>query len=363
MGLPRTTRGRKRSSQASQDEFSSPPKRLHLSPKPGLADLKGETLKHIFSHFSLTELSRLAMTTRDLATHVFHFSLSAEALPILLPSMLTPAAKSAATKYKVEGSPTSLGLDPSTARLNFRRLGELAKRLTCLLPTRERVRLSAQLVGRLTYQEGSAGPLMSAIGVFIHALIRGWADAECSVAAEVVLQMFDAEEQISELLAEEYILGSRVRQELLARNFLYSVFYGEVAPGVNKAEIIRQQRLWLRSLISFSCPPGRKQVVGAARVLLLMTTPARDQGVQWADHVGIIDLKRSTWIILTGGSNSCHIDCGRCTLWPPGLPTPSPPARTSDRPFHRLALHLVQAADQVAPGKCWLCSPPWPCFY
>merc|ERR1719494_1622701 len=169
-------------------------------------------------------------------------------------------------KYKVEGSPTSLGLDPTTARLNFRRLGELAKRLTCLLPTRERVRLSAQLVGRLTYQEGSAGPLMSAIGVFIHALIRGWADAECSVAAEVVLQMFDAEEQLSELLAEEYILGSRVRQELLARNFLHSVFYGEVAPGVNKAETIRQQRLWLRSLIS-SCLPGRKQVVGAARIL------------------------------------------------------------------------------------------------
>merc|ERR1711973_933862 len=43
-------------------------------------------------------------------------------------------------------------------------------------------------------------------------------------------------------------------------------------------------QLWLRSLISSSCPPGRKQVVGAARVLLLMTTPARDQGVQWADH-------------------------------------------------------------------------------
>ena len=136
MGLPRTARGRKRSSQASQDEFSSPPKRLHLSPRPGLADLEGKTLKHIFSLLSLTELSRLAMTTRSLASHVFQFSLSAEALPVLLPSMFTPAAKSAATKYKVEGSPTSLGLDPTTARLNFRRLGELAKRLTCLFPTR-----------------------------------------------------------------------------------------------------------------------------------------------------------------------------------------------------------------------------------
>ena len=173
MGLPRMTRGRKRSSQASQDETSSPPKKLHLSPKPGLADLDAEVLKHIFSQLSLTELSRLAMTTRSLASHVFNFSLSTMALPILFPSMFTSAAQATAMKYKVEGSPTSLGLDPTTARLNFRRLGELAKRLTCLLPTRERVRLSAQLVGRLTYQEGSAAPLMSAIGVFIHALVRG----------------------------------------------------------------------------------------------------------------------------------------------------------------------------------------------
>ena len=292
MGLPRMTRGRKRSSQASQDETSSPPKKLHLSPKPGLADLDAEVLKHIFSQLSLTELSRLAMTTRSLASHVFNFSLSTMALPILFPSMFTSAAQATAMKYKVEGSPTSLGLDPTTARLNFRRLGELAKRLTCLLPTRERVRLSAQLVGRLTYQEWSSGPspLMSAIGVFFHSLVRGWADAECAVAAEVVLQMFDAKEHLSELLSDEYILGSRVRQELLARSFLYSVFHTEVAPGMNKAETIRQQRLWLRSLIS-SCPPGRNQVVAAARILLLMTTPARDQGVQWVDHVGISQLK------------------------------------------------------------------------
>ena len=151
MGLPRTGRGKKRSSQsASQDDNFSPPKRLHLSPKPGLVELDGKALQHIFSYLSLNELSRLAMSSRSLASHVFNFSLSAKALPTLFPSMFTPAAHASQTRYKVEGSPTSLGLDPFSARLNFRRLGELAKRLTCLLPTKERVKVSAQLVGRLS---------------------------------------------------------------------------------------------------------------------------------------------------------------------------------------------------------------------
>ena len=130
---------------------------------------------------------------------------------------------------------------------------------------------------------------MSAIGVFIHALVRGWEDLECCSAVDAILQMFNAEEeQLSELLTDNYILGSRVRQELLARSFLYSVFHQEVAPGVNRAEARRQQRLWIRHLVTFSCPPGRNQVVGVARLLLLMTTPAREQGVQWSDHVSLL---------------------------------------------------------------------------
>ena len=283
MGLPRTGRGKKRSS---QDNDSSPPKRLHLSPKPGLADLDGKALQRVFSYLNLNELSRLAMSTHSLASHLFNFSLSVEALPMLFPSMFTPAAHASQTRFKVEGSPTTLGLDPSSARLNFRRLGELAKRLTCLLPTKERVKVSAQFVGRLSYQEGSAAPLMSAVGVFIHALVRGWEDVECRSAADAILQMFNAEEeQLSELLREEYILGSRVRQELLTRSFLYSVFHQEVAPGVNRAEVRRQQRLWIRYLVTFACPPGRNQMERVARLLLLINTPARDQGVQWVDHV------------------------------------------------------------------------------
>jgi len=150
-------------------------------------------LKCIVSGLSLTEMSRLVLTMWSLASQVFNFSLSAEVPPILFPIMFTLAAKTAARKFKVEGSPQPWFCPTTIARLNFRRLGELAKRLTCLFFTRERVRPSAQLVERLTFQLESARPLMPAIGVFIHALVRGWADAWCVVTAEVVLQMFDAE--------------------------------------------------------------------------------------------------------------------------------------------------------------------------
>ena len=102
-----------------------------------------------------------------------------------------------------------------------------------------------------------------------------------------LLKKFIDRNCISDLLKDEYILGSRVRQELLARSFLYSVFHQEVAPGVNSAEGRRQQRLWIRQLVTFACPPGINQVVGVARLLLLMTTPAREQGVQWSDHVSL----------------------------------------------------------------------------
>jgi len=133
-------------------------------------------------------MSRLVMTTWSLASQVFNFSLSAEVPPIFFPIMFTLAAKTAARKFKVEGSPQPWFCPTTIARLNFRRLGELAKRLTG-----ERVRPSAQLVERLTFQLESARPLMPAIGVFIHALAARRMPGVLLLPAEVVLQMFDAE--------------------------------------------------------------------------------------------------------------------------------------------------------------------------
>ena len=161
---------------------------------------------------------------------------------------------------------------------NFRRLGELAKRLTCLLPTRQRVAVSAELVTRLSCPQGRSAPLMAAIAVFLHALTRGWADEECSLAAEMIFRVFDTDGHVTELLNPGYVLGSRPQQELTARNFLFSVFHQEVAGR-------EQRQLWLRALVKEASPQGGE----VARLLLLLSSPAREdallQGVQWIDHV------------------------------------------------------------------------------
>ena len=122
---------------------------------------------------------------------------------------------------------------------------------------------------------------MAAIAVFLHALTRGWADEECSQAAEMIFREFDTDGRVTELLSPGYVLGSRPQQELAARNFLYFVFHHEV-PG-------REQRqLWLRALVREASHEGC-QVARLARLLLLVSSPAREdallQGVQWIDHV------------------------------------------------------------------------------
>ena len=130
--------------------------------------------------------------------------------------MMGPASPSS-PQYRAEGWPRPLTLRPISAMPNFRRLGELAKLLTCLLPTRQRVAVSAELVTRLSCPQGRSAPLMAAIAVFLHALTRGWADEECSLAAEMIFRVFDTDGRVTELLNPGYVLGSRPQQELTAR--------------------------------------------------------------------------------------------------------------------------------------------------
>ena len=217
------------------------------------------------------------------------FCRSPLSLSVLLPSMFTPAARASSTKYRVEGCTQLLGLDPVTTRTNFRQLGELAKHMTCLLPTVERVEVSCELVSRLSCPQGGSGPLMAALGHFLHTLLRGWADDECSVAATVIFRLFDYCVAVTGLLGPDYRLGSRLEQEMLVRSFLYSVFHREVM-GRDGEEVRQQQRLWLRSLLLAASPERQSGEVG--RVLLLLSSPAREDvwqyGVQWLDHVSIV---------------------------------------------------------------------------
>ena len=69
--------------------------------------------------------------------------------------------------------------------------------------------------------------------------------------------------------------------EMYVRNFLSAVFFKEVR---------LDQRLWLECLLVQTIP--EKDIFTMSRVLLLMSSPAREDdwqfGVQWADHVEAI---------------------------------------------------------------------------
>ena len=282
-------RGHKRASlplSANTTEDVSPPKQKALLFSPSLLDLPSPTVHHIFQYLSLHHLSRLTFVSHSFTNAVLTFCRSSLSLPILFPSMFTLTAKSSSTKYKLEDCKYVLELDPATARTNFTLLGELAKRLTCLLPTEERVTVSSELVSRFSWCQGGSGPLMTVIGVFFHTLVRGWADDECFLAANVILRLFDNVLGMTELLSSHYTLGSRPDQEILARNFLGSVFYHEVI-GRNMQEVRHQQRIWLRALVLAVSSERRSSVIG--RVLLLVSSPVRKDevgqySIQWLDH-------------------------------------------------------------------------------
>ena len=272
--------------QRGEDEGCSPPKHPRLA--SNLLSLPPATLLHVLQHLSLTQLSSLCRVSHSLTSSILSFWRSPLSLVTLLPSMMDPLTPSSSPLYRAEGWPRPLTLCPLGDRTNFHHLGELAKRLTCLLPTRQRVAVSAELVTRLSCPQGGSAPLMAAIAVFLHALTRGWADEECSLAAETIFSVFDTDGQVTELLSPLYVLGSRPQQELVARNFLYSVFHHEVPCG--------QRQLWLRVLVREASTLGRQGRRATGRLILLLSTPAREdtepelQHIDWRHFVSLISV-------------------------------------------------------------------------
>jgi hypothetical protein len=98
--------------------------------------------------------------------------------------MTMASADQAVVKYFISGSEKEYSLDMSKAVTNFRQLGVMVKKLTCLLPTRERVMLSTQLMSRLSPCSAlsPSSQIMFLCGVFLQQLVHGCGGQMLSVS-------------------------------------------------------------------------------------------------------------------------------------------------------------------------------------
>ena len=286
-------RARKRISSSShilRDGYEeSPPKRMLTTTseaKINWQELPEKMFHIIFSYCDLQQLSAMSQVSHQVNEYTMSFLDIPSSIPALFPSMKVITEDNMLPAFLIKGSEEKYSLNMSAAGINFKMLGILLKKMTCLLPTTERVRLSTKLMSRLSpcSTMSPSTNIMSLCGVFLHQIVRGWTDGEVILAAQLILHTFNSGEEgcLSSILAPDYTLGSRPDIEMHVRNFLSSVFYKEAAFG--------QEHLWLETLLHQSSSFVNDS--NMSRVLLLMSSPAKNEtwqfGVQWADHVEAI---------------------------------------------------------------------------
>jgi len=291
-------RSRKRVSSINQfhgDFEVSPPKKMmepKLQRKVYIYDLPEKAIHVVLSHCNLSDLGTICHVSHQFNNHVISFLHTNYSIPVLFPSMKVVTEDHNTTKYFISSSEKKYGFGTAAnmisyeAVANFKQLGTLIKKMTCLLPTRERVIQSTKLMSRLSpcSSMSRSSDMMSLCGIYLHQIVKGWTDNEVLLAAQLIYLTFNGGNEgcVSIILAPGYILGSRPDVEMHVRNFLSSVFYKEAASG--------QKSLWLETLLHQTGSIFNISVL--ARVLLLMSSPAKEEGwqfgVQWPDHVEAI---------------------------------------------------------------------------
>ena len=124
-------------------------------------------------------------------------------------ALFPPSALDCCRHGSLSGARQQLG--PITTRTIFRQLEVLAKHL----PTVEHFEVSCELLSQLSCPQGGSGLHMAALGYFLHTLVHGWADDDCSMAATIIFCLFDSGLLVTELLAPDYRLESRPEKEML----------------------------------------------------------------------------------------------------------------------------------------------------
>ena len=161
------------------DWMVSPHKRIlvsHHQKKVTILDLPEQVIHKIFIHCSLPQLSNISQVCKQLITFTMSFLNTTSSIPVLFPSMTVATDQHTMAKFFISGSEKEYSLNMNKmAIINFRQLGIMVKKMTCLFTTRERVMVSTQLMSRLSpcSSLSPSSQMMSLCGIFLHQMAKG----------------------------------------------------------------------------------------------------------------------------------------------------------------------------------------------
>ena len=260
-----------------------------------LASLPSKVLERILQHCGLQEISSLGMTCRSLNKASLSYLLSPSStqtiFPFLVPTEVSKLEELSEEVVMVLAQPFTL-LPNINVRRKCELLGRGLKKLTCLMPTVERISFLCSLISRLDFEVTQEShfvknkTLFVWIGALFHTFVRGWVDRECERASSLLVSDMRERGDLNTLLEEDYIPGSRLALETCYRQYWFTLYHAEVGES---------HGLWLDCLLQQTAGNKTKLM---ARVLLIMATPAKEDmalpsyGLQWADHMEAIP---ATW--------------------------------------------------------------------
>ncbi|KAH7954837.1 hypothetical protein HPB49_021977 [Dermacentor silvarum] len=196
-----------------------------------LTELPLEVLFHIFLHCdvdSLGELSICSLLLRDQVVGYLGWG---------------PAIKTLSFQH----------MNQKDAVKHCRNLGVLMKRVTCLFPTKERLKIMLRFIEKFVSRPTlvrshlprdleAAGRQWHQYGAFLMAAVVGWVDSECQLVHEVLLGLSSAQRFTSRVLGARP--GVLRRDELALRHFLRCLFLSEVSPEDSGAWLHRLLQPW-----------------------------------------------------------------------------------------------------------------------
>ena len=275
-----------------------PAKRQRKKEEIQLVSLPSRALERILHHCSLQDIGSLGRTCRILNQACLSYVLSPASTETIFPFLISSQVsgltesqlqQSSETVVMVLSQPFTLIPGPaSNIRRKFELLGRVVKKLTCLMPTVERITFLCSLISRVDFEVTQEShfvknrTLFAWIGTLLHSFVRGWVDRECERASSLLVTNMREKGDLDTLLKVDYIPGTRLSLEICYRQYWVNLYHSEVTDS---------HQVWLEFLLRQTAGDNTKLM---ARVLLIMATPAKEDitlpsyGLQWSDHMEAI---------------------------------------------------------------------------